>query len=152
MESKLYRPKEDRVIAGVCSGIARYFKIDVIIIRLIFVLLAIYAGSGVLIYLILLIIMPEENGKSYADDVKKNINENKKTEIKNELKNAASEIKKSAAKNSRNTEVFALILIFLGLMFLMQNFLPVIFNFAKLWPLFFVLLGIIILFSGGRKE
>lgn len=56
---KLYRTKEDRMIAGVCSGLAAYFKIDPIIIRVLFVVFAIIGGSSILIYLILWILIPD---------------------------------------------------------------------------------------------
>ncbi len=55
---KLYRNPDDRVLGGVSSGMAAYFGIDVLYIRLAFVLLIILGGSGVLIYLILWIITP----------------------------------------------------------------------------------------------
>jgi phage shock protein C len=56
---KLYRTQEDRMIAGVCSGLAAYFKIDPIIIRVLFVVFAIIGGSSILIYLILWILIPD---------------------------------------------------------------------------------------------
>lgn len=55
---KLYRSQHDRMIGGVCGGIAEYFDIDPTIIRLAFLLLLIMGGNGLLIYIILLIIMP----------------------------------------------------------------------------------------------
>jgi phage shock protein C len=57
---KLYRTQDDRMIAGVCSGLAAYFKIDPIIIRVLFVVFAIIGGSSLLIYLILWILIPNE--------------------------------------------------------------------------------------------
>lgn len=57
---KLYRDPENKVIAGVCSGVAAYFDInDPIWIRLVFVFLFITGGAGVLLYVILWIIMPK---------------------------------------------------------------------------------------------
>jgi len=55
---KLYRDPEDKIIAGVCSGIANYFNIDPIIIRLIFVALIFTKGFGVIAYIVLWIVMP----------------------------------------------------------------------------------------------
>jgi len=61
MENKrLYRSTSDKMIAGVCSGLARYFSMDPTVMRLIFVLLLILGGHGLLVYLILMIIMPPE--------------------------------------------------------------------------------------------
>lgn len=61
MESKkLYRSKKQRMICGVCGGIAEYFNIDPTIIRLVWVLFALTGGSGLPIYFIAAIIIPDE--------------------------------------------------------------------------------------------
>lgn len=59
MEKRLYRSKNDRMIAGICGGLAEYFGIDPVIVRVGFVVLLIGAGSGILAYAILWIIVPE---------------------------------------------------------------------------------------------
>ena len=152
MATKLYRPKKDRIVAGVCSGLAEYFQVDVVIIRLIFVLLTVSGGAGVLAYIILLIVMPEEEGESYADSIKKNINTKDKEEIKSTIKKTAEDIKEVAKKNSHNSELFAIILVAVGIIFLIQNLLPSVFNFSRLWPLLLVVVGIVILISSKKKE
>lgn len=58
-EKKLVRDTSNEMVAGVCAGLARYFDIDAVIIRLVFVVLALAGGPGVLLYIILWIIMPE---------------------------------------------------------------------------------------------
>lgn len=58
MEKKLYRSKTNKKILGVCGGIAEYFDIDATIVRLILVLAVLFAGVGVLAYLIAALIMP----------------------------------------------------------------------------------------------
>jgi len=50
---KLYRSKTDVMIAGICGGIAEYFNVDSSLIRIVFVLLLLSGGSGILIYFIL---------------------------------------------------------------------------------------------------
>jgi phage shock protein C len=57
---RLVRPRADRKIAGVCAGVAEYFDIDVIVIRLVWALVAFMAGTGFLAYLIAWIVIPEE--------------------------------------------------------------------------------------------
>lgn len=57
---RLYRDKDNEMIAGVCSGIAEYLDVDPTVIRLVFVLFALMGGGGLWIYLVLWIIMPEE--------------------------------------------------------------------------------------------
>lgn len=61
MEPKrLYKSRTNRVFFGVCGGLGEYFNIDPTIIRLILVLLVCGAGTGILVYLIAAIIMPEQ--------------------------------------------------------------------------------------------
>ncbi|HNS38713.1 MAG TPA: PspC domain-containing protein [Promineifilum sp.] len=57
-EKRLTRVEEGRMIAGVCTGLGRYFGVDPTIIRILFLLLFLFAGGGVLLYLILWAIMP----------------------------------------------------------------------------------------------
>ncbi|MHB8102922.1 MAG: PspC domain-containing protein [Methanosarcina sp.] len=57
---RLYRSKNNKIIAGVCSGIAEYFNIDPTIVRLLWLLLALSGGAGVIAYIIAWVIIPEE--------------------------------------------------------------------------------------------
>ena len=57
---KLYRDPEQTIIAGVCGGLAAYFDMDPVVIRLIVVLLALFtSGAGLLVYLLLWVIVPK---------------------------------------------------------------------------------------------
>jgi len=56
---KMYRNPDDRVLGGICSGISAYFGTDVTIIRFLFVLSIFLGGTGLFVYLILWIILPE---------------------------------------------------------------------------------------------
>ena len=58
--STLYRPRNERVIAGVCAGIARRFGIDPTIVRILFVASFLLPGPQILIYLAAWVLMPEE--------------------------------------------------------------------------------------------
>lgn len=57
---KLYRTRANRVIAGICSGVGIYFNIDPVIVRLLWVILTIAGGAGLLAYIIAWVIIPEE--------------------------------------------------------------------------------------------
>ena len=59
-EKKLVRSTTDKMVAGVCAGLADYFDIDAAIVRVLFVIFALAGGPGILAYLILWIVMPEE--------------------------------------------------------------------------------------------
>src|SRR5690242_7332612 len=62
---QLIRPREGRMIAGVCAGIGNYFGIDANVVRIIFAALTIFtAGAGALVYLIAWAVLPEEGEKS----------------------------------------------------------------------------------------
>jgi phage shock protein C len=63
MNERLHKSSSDRVIAGVCGGLGEYFGIDPTIVRIIFVILTIWGGLGILLYVILFLIMPEVRGK-----------------------------------------------------------------------------------------
>ena len=59
MKKKLYRSRENKMIAGVCGGIAEYLDVDPTIVRLVWVLMVFGVGFGVLAYIIAWVIMPE---------------------------------------------------------------------------------------------
>ncbi|MBR3766878.1 MAG: PspC domain-containing protein [Clostridia bacterium] len=68
MQKKLYRSTTDKKIAGVCGGIAQYFNIDSTLVRLAWLLLTIFAGLSIWLYVIAAIIMPEDPGYTpYSD-------------------------------------------------------------------------------------
>ena len=58
-DKRLYRARGDRKLAGVCAGIAEYFGWDPTLVRVGWILLTLLGGSGVLLYLILWLVMPE---------------------------------------------------------------------------------------------
>lgn len=58
MEKKLYKSNQDKMIDGVCGGIAEYFGIDPTVVRLIWALFSLMGGSGILAYIIAAIIIP----------------------------------------------------------------------------------------------
>ena len=60
-DKKLVRKQSDKLLLGVASGVADYIGIDPVIVRLIFVLLTLWHGWGLLIYFVLAIVMPVEN-------------------------------------------------------------------------------------------
>jgi phage shock protein C len=57
---KLMRSRGDRKIAGVCAGFAEYFDLDVTVVRVVWLIVAVFGGCGVLAYIISWIVIPEE--------------------------------------------------------------------------------------------
>jgi len=64
---RLYRSRDERLIGGVCGGLAEYFGIDPLIVRIITVGLVFAGGAGFLAYLAAWLLVPEEDGESVAD-------------------------------------------------------------------------------------
>ncbi|MDQ3099172.1 MAG: PspC domain-containing protein [bacterium] len=61
MQKKLIRPKQGRMIAGVCSALANYFNIDVTIVRILWIILLLPGGfPGIIPYVILAVLIPSE--------------------------------------------------------------------------------------------
>lgn len=63
MNKKLYRSTADKKICGVCAGIAEYFDVDPTIVRVVYALLSFFtAFAGIIVYVILALIIPENPG------------------------------------------------------------------------------------------
>jgi phage shock protein C len=67
MTKKLYRSRKNRLIAGICGGLAEYFDIDTIIVRLITLIFVLSFGAGLMAYIIAWIVVPEEPDNLYPD-------------------------------------------------------------------------------------
>lgn len=152
MYKKLYRSVTDKMLGGVCGGLAEYFEIDPVIVRLIFVLAVIFGGSGILAYIILWIIIPQKpyiitpfNQNNPTPSDSGDTSEEKKTENQNFTMNASLENKES--KKSIYAGAF---LILLGGIFLLDNFVPR-FDFGDFWPVILIGIGIAIILNARNK-
>jgi phage shock protein PspC (stress-responsive transcriptional regulator) len=66
---RLYRSRNERLLGGICGGLAEYFRVDPTIMRLIYILLCFVSlGSGVLIYIVLWLIVPEKGSGALGND------------------------------------------------------------------------------------
>ena len=63
---RLYRSRTDRKIAGICGGLGQYFGVDPVIFRIVWLLLLLGLGAGLVVYLILWLIIPTEPETSQA--------------------------------------------------------------------------------------
>ena len=93
---RIYRDPDNSVISGLSAGIANYFGIDPIIVRVLFVLTALFYGTSILIYILLWVIIPEAKTRSQKLEMKgQDINlSNIETSIKNEFSNVKSNFDK----------------------------------------------------------
>ncbi|MDP3464059.1 MAG: PspC domain-containing protein [Bacteroidales bacterium] len=150
-ERSLKRSLNNRVIAGVCSGIADYFRMDPVIVRLIFVLLIIFGGGGLLVYIILWIVLPDDlpyvynfNKAADQNNPHPEASENQQESNATGTINVQAENNVFIKKKKNGQLLTGLILIGLGLIFLLAALLPN-FNYADFWPLLIIILGIVIL-------
>ena len=74
MGTKLMKSNRDRKICGVCGGIAEYLHIDSTLVRIIWAIAVCCFGSGLLLYFIAAIIMPQDFGQRYSNDYQNNWN------------------------------------------------------------------------------
>lgn len=130
---KLYRSSSDKMIAGICGGLGRYFSVDATIVRLVFLLLLFLGGGGFLLYLILWVIVPEEQQAGAAPQ-----------EV---IQANTQDLAQSAARNG--PLIFAVLLIFLGAWFLLQNLLHI--DLGQLWPVILIVVGLALLIPALRK-
>ena len=57
---KLYRSQTNKVFAGVCGGLAEYFDVDPVVLRILFVLMVLFGGTGILLYIAAIFIVPKK--------------------------------------------------------------------------------------------
>ena len=141
---RLYRSANNKVFGGVAGGIADYFDIDPIIIRLLFVIIAVAGGGGVIVYLILWIALPLEpitpftmnmgSGESFTAD---NPGDQSTADFTSGTSNP---FEIPVKPENRNSLIGGIVLISIGILFLANRFIPNI-DFGDLWPLLLVILG-----------
>lgn len=135
------------MIGGVCGGLADYFNVDVVLIRIAFVLLLVFGGGGFLAYIILWIVIPIEP-LGFTRTVNTETEDEKKDTKSNSFADGESERKKN------NTSLIAgIVLILIGLIILFDRVLP-FYHIKDFWPMVFVILGIFIIKPEilGRKN
>ncbi|RLD43160.1 MAG: PspC domain-containing protein [Bacteroidetes bacterium] len=130
---RLYRSNSVKVIGGVCGGLADYLSIDVVLLRVAFVLLFLFGGSGVLVYVIMWIAIPAQRGNfdSYED-----LSEKKSPD--------ESSPRTSSNKNANSSMIAGIILIVVGFLFLADRLIPYS-HIIDLWPLILVGFGVLLI-------
>jgi len=136
-QRKFYRSRSNRVMAGICSGLAHYFDIDPLLVRLVFVALALVNGLGFLIYLIMWIIVPDETsqGLSGEDIVQANLQD---------MSEQAKRIGRTLTTSTQGRTIVGAALVALGGLFLLQQIMPD-FHMGLLWPIALIAVGVYII-------
>ena len=135
MENQLFRSRKNRIIAGVCGGIAEYFSVDPTLVRLIWVIMVLTFGAGILAYIIAAVIMPER-----AED----ISGHDCPDI-----SQRGEGRTYSINPERNRAVVGIGLVLIGILFLAKQFFHWI-DIRFFWPIVFIAVGFLIILRGRR--
>jgi phage shock protein C len=145
-EARLMRSDTDKMIAGVCGGIANYLGVDSLFVRLAFLLLLFASGVGFLLYLILMVIMPNE-GRFY--DSSSRIVQDNLDEYGNEI----SSNMKRVRRHPQGPSIAAALLIIMGVYLLFNNFGWIAYvGSGVFWALILIAAGIYMLVRRRRED
>lgn len=130
---RLYRSVNERIIAGIAGGLAEYFAVDPVLVRLLWIASVLIGGAGVFLYFLAWLVIPE----APADTERPG-----KTEHTDSAPNSPQK-----GEGARNT---GLLLIGLGFIFLVRYFIPSAVH-RFFWPVILITLGFAFLIRGGRR-
>ncbi len=159
----LHRSKRNKVILGVCGGLAEYFQTDPILLRIICVVITIL-GPGLIVYLIAALLMPEDkrfddqwkgspgtNTGTYAGEGTGGAGAGSGSSFENEFNSNADEWNRPAKYNSGKTKlILGAILVGAGVLILGRQIIPALFNLKYTVPLLLIGIGGIIVFRGRK--
>jgi len=167
MNKKLYRSRKNRTIGGVAAGLAEYFDIDPTLVRIIFVVSLFMGGSGVVAYILLWIIVPEEpypvftstadSGGSPGESTGTTSRNYKSPEAgENTSQNSTPDssayenyLRKIEERKHKRLVILGIILVMAGLFFLADNFIPRI-HFTDFFSLALIAIGIGLLLNSRK--
>jgi len=135
VDNKLYRSRSQKMIAGVCGGIAEYFNIDVTLIRLIWALVSIPSfGTGILVYIIASIIIPE---RPYGQEY-----------------NAEFIHDSQPIDKSKIMVIAGAVLIIIGIIALISGLFPFLWRLIRnaFWPMVIIIIGIALIYSSWKNK
>jgi phage shock protein C len=134
---RLYRCRENRVIAGVASGVAEFFGLDPTLVRVLWFLSIFVGGVSLLLYIGLAIIVPLEPLPAGATTAPAE---------------TAEAHRHGAGGGGRWVTFFGIALILLGGLALLNALLPAVATARYLWPLFFIGLGAVLVIGATRRD
>lgn len=150
MTERLYRSNKDKMIGGVCGGLSDYFHADIALVRLIaLVIMFATGGIGLLAYIAAMIIIPKNPGETdepfrpqahnFGEGVEEVANDFQET------------VRNLRYHNGERSKMAGIILIILGVLFLLDRFMPYWFNMAKIWPLLLIAIGVVVIWRGEHR-
>lgn len=169
MTERLYRSSREKMIGGVCGGLADYFSVDVTLVRLIVLVAALAGGVGFLAYLVAYVIVPvnpaEQGGQiGHHNRDMGEVVEGMVSDVKDATRGISLQKEHDNPENQERQErpeyqephgnrskMAGGILVALGAYFLLERYFPYWFDMGKMWPLLLIVIGLTIIYRGGRK-
>ncbi|MFA6043156.1 MAG: PspC domain-containing protein [Patescibacteria group bacterium] len=137
-QKKLYRSKTNRVIAGVAGGLGEYFAIDPVIFRVLFVALAFAGGSGLLLYIIGMLVIPEASGVTTAQ-----------SEVVIDKEGKVQNTAQGWLVDRRN--LIGLLIVVVGIIALLNQVAPLHwFRWDFFWPIVIIIVGAYLIMKNRR--
>ncbi len=164
MAKKVYRSRSDCKVAGVCGGLAEYFNIDTILLRLALVLMALYGGAGLILYLVAWLMIPPNPDEDGSEPFERSERARKKVistvqGVGEKLEETWKTGRKSGfTKEGRGTLILGILLLFLGLLFLLGAMgvlniqITQWFQWRNIWPVVLVVLGVFLIIDHLRRQ
>lgn len=149
-EKRLVRTSKNKMLGGVAAGIGDYFDLDPNIIRFLFIVLTVFGGSGVLMYLLLWLLLPSDTSETSGgrDTMRENIGQMKETVqgFAEDIKKEVTPEKTDTEKKSKSQGYLGVVLVVLGVGFLLINLgLLDMYVIRRFWPVLLVFLGVSLL-------
>lgn len=143
MAKQLYRSKHNRLVSGVCGGIAEYLDMDPTLIRLVWVIITMMGGIGFIAYLVSVVIIPENPYGSHVHGVEKT--------PENDVTATEYHAHRPEGISRKNRILAGVFFIGLGIIFFMEQYFYWM-DFEKLWPLLLIVLGVYIIYRGKGEN
>jgi phage shock protein C len=155
--NRLHRSKSNKIVGGVCGGLAEYLHVDPLILRILFAVLAMANGIGFVVYVLLWVLMPvaDVDYESQQDIMHHNIEEigERARTLGQEARGVLHGRLGAAEQPSNRMLIGGVILAGAGLLLLLENLgLLWWFNLGKLWPLLLIAIGGVILLNNLKGQ
>ena len=134
---RLTRSRTNRMVAGVCGGLGEYFSLDPILFRILFIALIFAGGSGILIYIVLIFVIPEE-GKAGKVTVEGGVQEG--------VQKTAQEVKENPRWFDNRRNLVAGLIILVGTVAFLNQFVSFRWlSWGHLWPVVIIAIGVLLM-------
>jgi phage shock protein PspC (stress-responsive transcriptional regulator) len=151
--NRLYRSRSDALLGGVCGGIAEHLGVDPTLVRVVFAVLAVVSGIGILIYLLLWLIVPLEGA---AQPSPRDVVRSGAEEMADRARELGQEVRTAAGRRDVGFAVIVgAILIFLGVSLLLRNlglWWAWWLRFDVLGPIALIVIGLVLLWQLARRS